>query len=90
MIIDKIKRLLSDRFISNIGWLGGAELFNRVARLATTVVLARTFTSYDYGVASLIFTIADFGYVLTINPGFGAKLVQASELELETVCNTSY
>lgn len=90
MIIDKIKRLLSDHFIRNIGWLGGAELFNRVARLATTVVLARTFTSYDYGVASLIFTIADFGYVLTINPGFGAKLVQASEEELESVCNTSY
>jgi O-antigen/teichoic acid export membrane protein len=90
MLINNIKRLLSDQFISNIGWLGGAELFNRVARLATTVVLARTFSAYDYGVASIIFTIVDFGYVLTINPGFGAKLVQASDDELETVCNTSY
>lgn len=90
MIISNIKRLLTDRFIRNIGWLGGAELFNRVARLATTVVLARTFTSYDYGIASIIFTIADFGYVLIINPGFGAKVIQASEEELETVCNTSY
>ncbi len=90
MVVNKIQKLLSDRFISNIGWLGGAELFNRVARLATTVVLARTFSSYDYGIASIIFTIVDFGYVLTINPGFGAKLIQASDEELETVCNTSY
>ncbi|BAZ13518.1 putative polysaccharide biosynthesis protein [Calothrix sp. NIES-4071] len=90
MIINYIKRLLKDRFISNIGWLGGAELFNRVARLATTVVLARTLTSYDYGVASIIFTIVDFGSVLAINPGFSAKLIQASDEELETVCNTSY
>ncbi|MBF2064333.1 MAG: lipopolysaccharide biosynthesis protein [Calothrix sp. C42_A2020_038] len=90
MLVDKVKQLLSDRFIRNVGWLGIAELLNRVARLATTVILARTFTSYDYGVASLIFTIVDFGYVLILNPGFGAKIIQADQDELETVCNTSY
>ena len=75
MLINKLKKLSSDQFLSNIGWLGIAELANRVVRLATTVVLARTFTAYDYGVASIIFTIVDFGYVLTINPGFGAKII---------------
>jgi O-antigen/teichoic acid export membrane protein len=90
MLLNKLKKLSSDQFLSNIGWLGIAELANRVVRLATTVVLARTFTAYDYGVASIIFTIVDFGYVLTINPGFGAKIIQADIDDLKTISNTTY
>ncbi len=90
MLINKLKKLSSDQFISNIGWLGIAELANRIVRLATTVVLARTFNAYDYGVASIIFTIVDFGYVLTINPGFGAKIIQADLDELSIICDTTY
>lgn len=90
MLINKIKQISSDQFLSNIGWLGIAELANRIFRLATTVVLARTFTAYDYGIASIIFTIVDFGYVLTINPGFSAKLIQADQEELATISDTSY
>jgi O-antigen/teichoic acid export membrane protein len=90
MLINKLKKLSSDQFLSNVGWLGIAELANRVVRLGTTVVLARTFTAYDYGVASIIFTIVDFGYVLTINPGFGAKIIQADIEDLKIVSNTTY
>lgn len=90
MLINKLKKLSSDQFLSNIGWLGIAELANRVVRLATTVVLARSFTAYDYGVASIIFTIVDFGYVLTISPGFGAKIIQADIDDLKTISNTTY
>jgi O-antigen/teichoic acid export membrane protein len=90
MLINKLKKISSDQFLSNVGWLGIAELANRVVRLGTTVVLARTFTAYDYGVASIIFTIVDFGYVLTINPGFGAKIIQADIDDLKITSNTTY
>lgn len=49
MLIQKFQKLLSDRFVRNIGWLGGAELVNRVFRLAATVTFARVFTEADYG-----------------------------------------
>jgi PST family polysaccharide transporter len=43
MLINKLKQLFSGQFIRNVGWLGGAELVNRLFRLATTVTLARLF-----------------------------------------------
>jgi O-antigen/teichoic acid export membrane protein len=90
MLINRIKKLSSDKFISNIGWLGIAEIANRIFRLATTVVLARTFTTYDYGIASIIYTVVDLSFVLTINPGFGAKIIQTDEKDLKQACDTTY
>ncbi len=90
MLINRIKKLSSDKFLSNIGWLGIAEIANRIFRLATTVVLARTFTAYDYGIASIIYTVVDLSFVLTISPGFGAKIIQADEQDLKQACDTTY
>jgi O-antigen/teichoic acid export membrane protein len=90
MLINRIKKLSSDKFLSNIGWLGIAEIANRIFRLATTVVLARTFTAYDYGIASIIYTVVDLSFVLTISPGFGAKIIQADEKDLKQACDTTY
>jgi PST family polysaccharide transporter len=90
MPINKLKQLLSDRFIRNIGWLGVAELVNRIFRLATTVTLARTFSPYDYGMVSVIYTIIEFASVFALRAGIGAKIIQAEEQELKVVCDTAY
>ncbi len=90
MPINKLKQLLSDRFLRNIGWLGVAELVNRIFRLATTVTLARTFSPYDYGMVSVIYTIIEFASVFALRAGIGAKIIQAEEQELEVICNTAY
>ncbi|BDA74282.1 hypothetical protein CAL7716_084480 [Calothrix sp. PCC 7716] len=58
-IFNKISYQLSNQFIRNIGWLGGAELVNRVFRLGTTVVLARTLSPQDYGLAAIVLTTQD-------------------------------
>jgi PST family polysaccharide transporter len=90
MLINKIKERLSNPFIRNVGWLGVAELVNRIFRLATTVTLAQTFSPYDYGLVSIIYTIFDFTSVLTLRTGIGAKIIQADPEDLEVICNTSY
>lgn len=90
MPINKLKLLLSDRFIRNMSWLGVAELVNRIFRLATTVTLARTFSPYDYGMVSVIYTIFEFAGVFSLRAGIGAKIIQAKEEELKIVCNTAY
>jgi PST family polysaccharide transporter len=52
MLINKLKQQLSGQFIRNVGWLGGAELANRIFRLGTTITLARLLNPYDYGLVS--------------------------------------
>lgn len=90
MPINKLKQLLSNGFIRNMGWLGVAELVNRIFRLATTVTLARTFSPYDYGMVSVIYTIVEFASVFALRAGIGAKIIQTDEQELKVICNTSY
>lgn len=90
MPINKLKLLLSDRFIRNISWLGVGELVNRIFRLATTVTLARTFSPFDYGMVAVIYTTFDFATVFSLRAGIGAKIIQAKEEDLKVICNTAY
>lgn len=90
MLIQKIKNIFSGEFIRNVGWLGGAELCNRIFRLATTVTLARTFSTEDYGLTAIVYTVVEFANVFTLRQGIGAKLVQAQEKDVEVLSNTAY
>jgi PST family polysaccharide transporter len=90
MLITKIKHKLSGQYIRNIGWLGGAELANRIFRLGTTVVLARTLTSYDYGLVAVVLTTNEIASVFTLRAGIGAKLIQASKEDVDVLCDTAY
>lgn len=90
MLTNKIKTILSGQFIRNVGWLGLAELVNRVFRLGTTVTLARIFSTQDYGLMAVIYTVFDLATVFIFKGGIGAKVIQADEKELDTVANTSY
>ncbi len=87
---NKLKQILSGKYIRNVGWLGGAELVNRVFRLGTTVTLARMFSPEDYGLMSVIYTVFEFANVLTLRGGIGAKIIQAPEQDVKIICNTSY
>lgn len=90
MPISKLKQRLSSQFVRNAGWLGGAELVNRVFRLGTTVVLARLLSPYDYGLVAIVLTTNEFATVFTLRAGIGSKLIQAKEQDVEALCNTAY
>jgi O-antigen/teichoic acid export membrane protein len=89
-MIDKFKAIFSGRYIRNVGWLGAAELFNRIFRLGATVTLARVFSTEDYGLMAFIYTTFDIASVFTFRHGISAKIIQAEEKQLATIANTSY
>jgi teichuronic acid exporter len=78
-----------NQFLTNLGWLGAAQILNRVFRLATTVVLARWLSPQDYGLAAIVLTTNEFVNVFT-RSGIGARLIQAKETDLDRLCNTAY
>ena len=90
MIYKKIKSIFSGEYIRNVGWLGGAELCNRVFRLATTVTLARTFSTEDYGLMAIVYSVVELANVFTLRQGIGAKIIQADDHEVQVISNTSY
>jgi PST family polysaccharide transporter len=90
MLVNKLKQILSGQFIRNVGWLGAAELVNRIFRLGTTITLARMFSAEDYGLMAVVYTVFDFATVFTLRGGIGAKIVQADEQDVKTVCDTCY
>lgn len=90
MFINKLKQVLSGQLIRNVGWLGGAELVNRIFRLGTTVTLARMFSTIDYGLMAIIYTTFEFANVFTLRGGIGAKIIQADEQDVKKICDTSY
>lgn len=88
-LLTPVKQKFSSQFVRNLGWLGGSEIINRVFRLATTVILARFLSPYDYGLAAVVITTGEFVEVFSRN-GINAKLIQAEQAELEVLCNSAY
>jgi teichuronic acid exporter len=84
-----LARPRADRFLANLGWLGSAQLVNRVFRLATTVVLARLLSPTDYGLAAIVLTTNEFVTVFT-RSGVGQQLIKADEADLPILADTAY
>lgn len=78
-----------NQFLKNIGWLGASEVFVRITRLITAVVLARVMDPLLFGLAALVLTINELIRVFNRN-GIGAKIVQCSDHELHAITNTAY
>jgi teichuronic acid exporter len=78
-----------DRFVRNIGWIGLSELFIRLSRLFTTVILARFLSPEEYGLAAIVLTSHEFVRVFTRN-GIIDKIIQSDEAELEGICHTAF
>ena len=89
-MIDKFKAIFSGKYLRNVGWLGGAELFNRIFRLGATVTLARVFSTEDYGLMAFVYTTFDIASIFTFKHGISAKIIQAEEKHITTIANTSY
>jgi len=83
------QRLQANRFLKNLAWLGMSEVFVRITRLVTAVVLARVMDPLIFGLAALVLTINELIRVFNRN-GIGAKIVQCSEQELSQITNTAY
>lgn len=84
------KRLLSDKFIRNLGALVGGEAISRVFRLGLVVFIARLLTPYDYGLAAIIFTVSEFATTFTMRGGIAGKIIQADSDELPQITHTAY
>ena len=89
-LINKLRQVLSGRFVRNAGWLGVAELANRIFRLGTTVTLARMFSPQEYGQMAIIYTTFELVSVFTRGHGITDKIVQADEKDVDTLCDTAY
>ncbi|MDZ7964610.1 MAG: lipopolysaccharide biosynthesis protein [Nostoc sp. DedSLP03] len=90
MLIKKLRQKVSSQYLRNIGWMGGAELANRVFRLGTTIILSHLLNPYDYGLIAIVLTTNEFATVFTLRAGIGSKIIQASEKDLKIICQTSY
>ncbi|WP_445632224.1 lipopolysaccharide biosynthesis protein [Nostoc sp. DSM 114167] len=90
MLIKKLRQKVSSQYVRNVGWMGGAELANRVFRLGTTITLSHLLNPYDYGLIAIVLTTNEFATVFTLRAGIGSKIIQASEKDLKIICQTSY
>ncbi len=84
-----IRSQLSNRFARNVGWLGGAQIANRVLRLISTVIVARILLPEDYGLAAIVLTAHECVQMLSRH-GVVAKLIQASEECIEALSQSAY
>lgn len=89
-MITRLQNILLSTYIRNVSWMAGAEVANRVIRLASTVILARMFSPQDYGLMAIVYTLTDFFQVLTLRGGIGSKIIQADKRDVITICNTAY
>ncbi len=78
-----------NQFLRNLGWLGISEVFVRLTRLLTAVILAQVLEPIVFGVAALVLTANELIRVFSRN-GIVAKIVQCEEEHLQKVCNTAY
>jgi O-antigen/teichoic acid export membrane protein len=89
MLQKKIKSLFAGRVFRNMTWLGGAELVNRIFRLATSVTLARSFSPKEYGLMAILYISLDFAFLFT-QSGTVKKIIQVEEDLLQITCDTCY
>jgi teichuronic acid exporter len=85
--ISKVRK--PNDFVKNLSWFGVGQLVVRVTRILTTVVLARSLSPHDYGLAAIIMAIYEFTNVFN-SVGITAKIVQADDQDLEHLCNSGY
>ncbi len=86
----KIASLMSDKLVKNIGWLSASQIFIRLLRLATVVVLARKLTTEDYGIIAILFTAVDFAQIFIQKGGIAPKLIQADKEGLDELAQSAY
>lgn len=84
----RVRRVLSDRLVRNVGWYGLAETANRLTRLITAIVLARALLPQDFGIAATAITVFEIISAIAMN-GIGQAVVRARDDELPALLNTA-
>jgi len=84
-----LRKLSQDQLMRNFGWLGLGETFNRITRIATTIILARYLGAIEFGIAATAITCFELVRVFA-NNGLSQRVVKASETDLAATCNTAY
>lgn len=77
-------------FLKNIGWLSAAEFLSRIMRLGTTVVVARSLSTQEYGTVAIVLVLSEFMVSFSMRLGIGNKLIQAPTSRLNEFCQTAY
>ena len=85
----RFRSLCSNQFARNLSSMGGAQILIRISRLATTVILARLLSPNDFGLAAIVLTVYELVALFTRN-GIAAKVVQATDAEVENVAHTAH
>lgn len=85
----RVRALLDDRLVRNVGWYGLAEFANRFTRLITTIVLARWLVPHDFGIAAIAITTFEVVRVLA-QFGIGQAVIRAPADQLKAICNSAY
>lgn len=70
------RALAGDRVLRNVGWLGLSDGIGRVSRIATTVILARTLSAADLGIAAIAITSFEIVRAFA-SSGIGQMVVRA-------------
>ena len=82
-------RLSNSRLLRGFGALGLGELFIRITRLVTAVILARSLGAAEFGMAAT--AIASFELVRVLgNNGLDQMILRAPDERLAATCNTAY
>jgi O-antigen/teichoic acid export membrane protein len=73
----------------SIGYYGLSEFAQRATRIATTVMIARTLTPLDLGIAATAITVFEIVRIAA-NAGIGPAVVRASDEALAETCRTAH
>jgi PST family polysaccharide transporter len=87
--LNRIQAGLRGRFARNIGWMGIAQVVNRVFRLAATIVAARLLLPEDYGLAAIVLAAHEFSMIVA-QRATSTSLVQSNAEELEGRCASAW
>ncbi len=88
-VIEILRRIASHAFVNWLFWLAGAQVINRVFRLAATIIIARILVPEAYGMLAIIFTVHELVFVI-MRRSTQVRLVQADNAQMDQLCQTSY
>jgi len=83
------KTLKKQSLVQSIAWIGGSQAAVRLARILSTIVVARMIAPELLGVAAIAFVINEISHVLARN-ATNSRIIRASDQELKTLCDTAY
>ena len=85
----QVPKLKALHLPAQLATLAGAELVNRLTRLLTAVALAWALSPFEFGLAAIALTASDILRALT-QTGIGARIVAATDENLNATCNAAY